>query len=356
MRVFAIILLFTLPITVSAQYNGLLSGNFFGRQPSARAESMGKAYTSVDGDLGAVYFNPAGISSLKGIALYGAYTPPSFYATEGYYTYFGAGYHVNKYLQIALSQFHFDYGKTNFVGVKEIPFSERNTLTVASEPIKDLYLGLNANYLVFETGIIGKKRSFYLDFGAIKRFTFLQGETCKQSVNLAASISNFTLSTMAFGEEGSRVHSELPITARFGVNYKFTYNTDFGIADLETLQFLVQGEYQNVLNSDYYSAYRAGGEIVISEILALRGGYYIETVNDNGMPSVNYGEISTLTFGFGLQLPLNKLTNLPLNIQFDYVSLPQQAYSRSFTEFDNFTTYSLSLNWLLKETDSSQGN
>lgn len=353
MRIFAIILLLTLSSEASGQYKVLLAENFFGRQPSARAEAMGKAYTSIDGDLGTVYFNPAGIASLNGVAISGSYTPPSFYMTEGYYTYFGAGVKLTPYLRFAFTQFQFNYGNTILAVPGNTPFSKRNTLTIASEPFKNFYIGVNANYIVYETGVIGKESSFYIDFGAIKKFDFWQNESTGHSASLGASISNFTLSTMTFGKDNSyRPVDELPVIGRVGVNYQFNFKKDVLIQNLQILRFLAQGEYRNVLNDDLRTAYRAGGEILLCEILALRMGYYKETVDNMSLPDENYDEIIAITAGFGLQLPLNNLTKLPVIISFDYTSLPQQPYSELYTDFENFTTYSLRINWLFKKMEA----
>src|SRR5690606_3497947 len=124
---------------------------------------------SVHGDLASVYFNPAGIGSLRGAEIYSSYTPPGYYATEGYYTFFGAGVKVNDYLRVAVSQFQFNLGETN-TGRSTPGFAKHNTLTLASEPIQNLYIGLNASLLVYDPVIVGPERSFYLDFGAIKKF------------------------------------------------------------------------------------------------------------------------------------------------------------------------------------------
>ncbi len=314
---------------------------------------MGKTYTSIDGDLATIYFNPAGISSIRGVEANSSYTPPGYYLTEGYYTFFAAGVKVNDYLRLAFSQFQFNLGKTEFLSARVPPFAKHNTLTIASEPIKNLFIGLNANLLVYETGVIGEEISFYLDLGAIKKFEFLQKESTGHSVNIGASVSNFTMSVMTFGNNKFESASELPVTGRFGVSYQFLLDKHLLHENLETLKFLIQGDYQNVFNSDFYTAYRGGGEVLLLEILALRIGYYKEEENDLRLPLENYDEISAITTGFGLQLPLNKLTNLPLNIRFDYTSLPQQPYSNTFSDFDNFTTYSLRLNWLFKEKDKS---
>ena len=349
MRRFTIHFLLIVPTLSFGQYKYyFLKENFFDRQQCARAEAMGKSYTSVDGDLTTVYFNPAGVATIKGIEIDGSYTPPTYYLTEGYYRYFGVGYRINKYFQVAFSQFHFDYGKTNILGVNTTPYSERNTLTISSQPIKNLFLGLSTNYFIWQPGLDKPVTSIYLDFGAIKKFQFLQKETSGHSVNIGASISNFNYSKITFDFNGYKSINDLPVTTRFGANYQFALNRHLLIDTLQTFRLLIQGEYQKVLNSDYESAIRTGGEIMLLEILSIRAGYYKEIEYNYGFPSVNYGFISGLTYGIGLQFPLYKLTKVPLNINFDYTSLPQPLHSTVVNHWDNFTTYNLRLNWIFR--------
>ena len=54
----------------SQKYTGGNQELFFGRQSSAKIEAMGQVSTAVTGDLSSVYFNPAGISDLKGVQIY----------------------------------------------------------------------------------------------------------------------------------------------------------------------------------------------------------------------------------------------------------------------------------------------
>jgi hypothetical protein len=344
----AIIFLLLFPLTAYGQYNAFLKVNFFGRQQNARAEAMGRSYTSIDGDLTTVYFNPAGIATIRGIEINGSYTPPSYYSTEAYYRYFSAGYRLNKYFQFAFSQFHFDLGNTEIPNINKRPYSERNTLTLSSEPVKNLLLGLNVNYLVWQPGLDKTATTFHLDFGVIKKFQFLQNQTSGHSVNIGASIANFNYAKATLDYNGATSINDLPVVTRFGANYQFCLGKRLLTDTLKTLNFLVQGEYQNLLNSIYETAFRVGGEIMILETLSIRAGYYIEKENDFGYPSVNYGKISSFTYGLGLQIPFYKLTKIPMNVNFDFTTLPQPKFSTISPDWKNFKTYNLRLNWIFK--------
>lgn len=346
MKLFTSIFCLIIPITSFGQYlPGFLPEFFFGRQPSARAEAMGKGYVSIDGDLATVHFNPAGIGSIKQLEINTSYTQPGYYLTQGYYTFYGVGYRVNKYLQFAVSQFHFDFGKTNAANAIKTPYREKKTLTISSQPIKNLLVGLNANYFVWQPGQDNSANSLYFDFGVIKKFAVFKKQ---HTLNIGASISNFNYANIKANLMGIDSKFDLPVITRYGASYQFKYGKIFFIDTVNIFKVLLQSEYQMLLNSKYRSGIKFGGELMILNLLAVRAGYYKEKVFNNNLPDDNNSEIKDFTYGLGLQIPLYKLTKIPMNINFDYTSLPQVSYSRTRTNWDNFTTYSLRLNINLK--------
>jgi hypothetical protein len=89
MKKLILLLLLANYFTSFAQYkSGFLPEFFFGRQPNARAEAMGKGYVSIDGGIGSIFFNPAGVTKIQNLEINTCYTPPNFYLTKGYYTYY----------------------------------------------------------------------------------------------------------------------------------------------------------------------------------------------------------------------------------------------------------------------------
>jgi hypothetical protein len=344
-----IILLFSSPIICYCQYQpGFLTELFFGRQPNARSEAMGKAYTAIDGDLGSVYFNPAGVATIKKMEITTSYTPPGIYLTKGYYTFYGVGYRVNKYLQLALSQFHSDYGKTQVINATKTPYSEKNTLTVSSEPIKNLLVALNTNYFVWQPGIDKTSTAIYFDFGLIKKIPIALKKRNRHSINLAASISNFNYASTNATFNGITNKYYLPVINRYGISYELKYGKYFFIDTVNIFKVLLQSEYQMLLNSKYRLGIKFGGEIMFLNILSLRAGWYKEKVYNFGLPDDNNSEIKDFTYGVGLQLPLYSLLKIPVNLNFDYTSLPQVSYLKTRNDWPNFKTYSLRLNIFLK--------
>ena len=351
---FSTLILFV-PLLSFGQYNyGFLQESFFARQPSARAESMGKGYSSIDGDLSTIFYNPAGTATLEGIEINTSLASPYYNAKNAKYNFISAGYNINKYLTIGISSNHFTFGEeVNFINnagniEKHIPTNSFYSLNLSSQPIKNLYVGLNTNYLIWKP-IDKTASSFFFDFGVIKRFEFGQKISTKHSINVGASITNLNSAKTTIEYNGNKSEDKLPIISRYGMNYQFNLNKKWVSDTLTTLRIILQGDYQYLLNSDYHHGFHTGLELMFLDVLFTRIGYYKENLNDFGFPFANENEISEITYGFGLQIPLNKLSKIPLNINFDYTYLPQPSYSKTKNNWENFSTYTVRLTWVMKK-------
>ncbi len=208
-------------------------------------------------------------------------------------------------------------------------------------------VGLNSNYVVWKI----PDNSFdavYFDFGVIKKFQFGDTSSTPQSINIGASISNLNYAKFQMNTRTVSRVEPLPVINRYGVNYQFHLNRKVVIPQLTTFSALVQADYQLLLNSDYYNGFHTGAEITLLEMLALRVGYYDRNEDDSGYMDSHVDKISDITYGFGLQVPLNKLTKIPLNLHFDYTSLPQVNLTKINYDWENFSTYSVRLDWVMK--------
>jgi hypothetical protein len=347
-----------LPVICFGQYKvgGIYDLTFFSRLPSARAEAMGKAYCSIDGDLTTAFFNPAGTATIKGFEINGSLASPFYLLNKAKFGYISSGYKINNYLILGLSWNYFNSGYTSNITddmgnltLSYTPYNSNYSLNVSSQLIKNLFFGLNANLFTSNFGLNKKTYTPFFDFGAIKKFEFLQKLNSGHSVNLGASIVNLAFAKgTSYNDFGKKFVEELPVITRFGINYQYNLDKNFLFDSLKTLRLLVQADYQRLLNSDYYSGIHTGGEIQFFEILSLRIGYYNEKIDNKGNTISNNSDIHSFTYGIGLQIPLYKLTKLPLNINFDYISSPQPSYIKTVTNLDNFTSYNLRLNWMLK--------
>ncbi len=352
MKRLLIVLFFVIPALTNGQYTyGLLQEMFFGRHPSARAESLGRAYCSIDGDLASVFYNPAGTATLKGLEMNNSFASPYYLAEKAIYSFLSLGYNVNKYLSVGVSRNHFSYGQEVSVidggGIltdEYIPENTNYTLNVSSQPIRNLLIGLNANYFMWKRAGLSTY-TVYFDFGIIKKFQFAEKEFTHQSINIGTSITNLNFAKLKQDFYGNKINEELPVITRFGANYQFFLNKSWITDSLNTLRVLLQGDYQVLLNSKYYSGYYTGLELELLEILSIRLGYYKEYHREFYVLSSNH-DFRSFTYGLGLQIPLHKLTRVPLQFRFDFTSLPQVSYVANKT-WDNFSTYTLRINWMI---------
>jgi hypothetical protein len=346
-------------ITASAQYDyGFEQYFFFGRHPSARAEALGKAYAAIDGDLYSVFYNPAGISTIKKFEVNYSNAHPLYLAEKAKYYYANAGYKISDYFVFALSFNQFSWGDNissvdahgNIIGYDAI-YTNNYTVSIASQPFKDFHAGLNINYYDnHEFPGTQVSNPLYFDLGILKLFRLSQKETSANKLNFGASLGNLNAAELAITYNGQKSVGELPSILRLGAAYFFTYNKHGNLDSLNTVDIIIQVGYDDPVNSKYLTAIRVGMEIKLFEIVSLRMGYYTESLHDYGFPDFNYSELNDFTYGLGLALPLVKVTpeRLPLTIAVDYTTLPQPLYAIQHPfgeEFSNFHTLNLRLSW-----------
>jgi hypothetical protein len=357
MKKVLLILFFAIPLFSFGQYqDGFMQEFYFGRQPSARAEALGKGYSSIDGDLATIFYNPAGTATLKGAEINTSFASPYYFLEKAKYNFISAGYNVNPYLTIGISRNHYTMGEEvylsddmgNPISKGYAPTTSLYSLNISSQPIKNLFIGLNSNYLLWKL-FDESANSIYFDFGVIKKFEFAQKTTLNHTINIGASIKNLNYAKIKWDLNGNEFEADLPVITRYGVNYQIQLNKNWISESLNTFGLLVQADYQYLLNSDYHNGYNTGLELMFLEILSVRVGYYQESQDDYDSPALNANELSEFTYGLGLQIPLDKLTKIPLKINFDYASLPQPSFTKSQPSFENFSTYTLRVNYLLKK-------
>ncbi|MCH8317516.1 MAG: hypothetical protein IIA88_03325 [Bacteroidetes bacterium] len=101
---------------------------------------------------------------------------------------------------------------------------------------------------------------------------------------------------------------------------------------------------------------RFGTELTFLEILSVRIGYFSEKhyrllSNDNTIYSYSTipQKVNKITYGFGIQLPLNKIygNKFPINISIDYALLPQEFYINSWDDKDYYNNINVSINWVI---------
>ena len=194
-------------------------------------------------------YNPAGTATLEGTELNTSFASPYYQLRDARYSFFGIGDKLNKYFSMGISRnqitridtIFFHTGNTEEYNLKASLY----TLNLSSQPIKNLLIGANINYLdwpIYEN----LARAAYGDFGVIKVFKFAQKGSIKHRLNIGTSISNLNFAELEMDLNISS-STELPAILRSGVNYQFTWDKKMISDTLSIAKILMQGDYRKLL-------------------------------------------------------------------------------------------------------------
>ena len=300
-----------------ANSSGAVGIMFFGRQPSARVEAMGKNFMAFDGSISSAFYNPAALSFNKGISFSYSNSGPYYGLNSAEYNFVGGMYTSEKYGTLGFSFYqynpHFEPFSSGLTAFKQKV--TLYTVSYATELVPSLHLGINVNIftlwnkfppreeILLEIGAINRK-GIFPDIGILKSFNFSRANM-EHVINIGSSLFNATKEDFkqTTNIRGTR-DKELPVTLRIGASYQSSLNRRTGHYKLNTLSWFLAAEYQEILNSKYRSGLKFGGEITGFEILKLRMGYYREILpfSDNCSNCKKY--LSDFTYGAGIFLPL----------------------------------------------------
>lgn len=365
--ILAVILYSTISSGIFSQtYQGIFRELYFGRQPSAKAEAMGRGFSAVTGDALTYYYNPAGMASLNGLNINGSYAQPYYNFDTASYNFFGASYKIKKYGTVGLSRDYFDYGfdytviRTdeygNIIGTETVePKVAVYRLTLASEVIKNLFVGANFNLfhpnLFGDNSIlVGNEQSatesdiFYFDLGVIKSFD-IKSKKVEHRINLGTSLINVNSAEYSLldNDQGEK----LPVIFKIGASYNLSIEDKKFSSKLKSFDLLVNIEYEDLFNSQYFGGFHGGMDLTFLEILSLRAGHFTMKYDPFYADSSSY-TVSDFTYGFGVNIPIRQLTNskTPIEIKFDYVNLMQPQYNLYKSDWSNFQVYTFTFNWI----------
>lgn len=350
------------------------SGIFYGQPSSARATGMGLTTITLDG-IENVFYNPATIGLTKekiNVHLNYALGSPVYKGSQ--YPFLGVSYRINDKLIVGLSNLNWWDEKnspwTTQIGGFNESVNKRSqsvyTVSGAYNVIPGLQVGVSGNYLVSRSVDNNVTNSeFLLSLGAIydKNVDLIKSDKfSNQTIRFAGSLVNALMKNRI--EQTYQEHlnfRDLPIHLSFGAAYKatlaiqpnFTEGKGFFKGAPKTLDLAVHIQYRDVLagpkddivniNHEYNSAIGIGTEAWFMDLIALRLGYYREKrpVGDDKLSGFwATGHKKGLTWGFGINLPLNRLTNgsLPFNSEVNFVtSKILDTYADNYTPPAYFT-------------------
>lgn len=355
MKKIIILLSFVLSHSIFAQqYNDFAWEIFFGRLPSSKTEAMGKILTLNFDPYFVSQSNPANLVTTKGVAVFYTYSSPLYELNDANYHYAGVSYNNPTLGAFALNVLWFNYGITfnitsptspEVIGTFE-PGMELYTLSYSNEISDWFSFGVNANLFVDN---LGEDQSFtgtFFELGLSRNFNLIKDSQLKDDLTIGTQLKNiFNQSFSAIDEAQS---DAFPQIFRIGVSNLFEYTDTEVFEKAYLFGFTIGLEYQDLLNSDKRTAYKAGGELSFIDIIFLRGGYYNESKIDYGFNSTDM--LEEFTYGFGLKLDFNRhfTEDFPLVLLFDFVSLEQPSYITDFSSWDNFTTFTFIANYRIE--------
>ncbi len=370
-----------------------LFGIFYGQPSSARATGMGLTTITLEGIENAFY-NPATIGLTKekvNVHLNYALGSPVYKGSQ--YPFLGASYRINDKLIVGLSNLNWWDEKnspwTTTIGGFDESVESRSqsvyTLSAAYNFVTGLQVGVSGNYLIGRSVDSNVTSSdFILSVGAIytKEVDFIKSENISnQRIRFAGSLVNALMKNRIEQTYLDNLnYRDLPIHLSFGAAYKatvaiqpnFTESKSFFKGAPKTLDLAVHLQYRDVLagpeetiknaNHEYNSAFGIGTEAWFMDLIALRIGYYREKrpVGDDKDEGIwATGHKKGITWGFGVNLPLNRLTNgsLPFNSEINFVtSRILDTYADNYTPPAYFTdrTFLFSVGVNLKFVNKNQ--
>ncbi|MBS1492518.1 MAG: hypothetical protein JST55_03345 [Bacteroidetes bacterium] len=360
-KILVLILLLVSGITYSQsdKYDGYLEELFLARQPSARAEAMGRGHVADNQNDFGSFYNPALSGLSEGLNINTSFSGRYYNSRQSFFNYFGATYKLNKIGSIGLSRYHFDFNEEYSVSTIYKPYIY--TLNFSREMVKDFYAGVNIN-LVEDNNPRFPVREFNnkglvptFDFGVLKNFEIhaVQNKFESHKFKLGLSVNNFTNSKYVYSDLDFTYNVYLPVIFRIGGSYDFIQKGDRLKKNGEEFSFLGYFEFEKILNIAKYYTYKAGCEFCIYDILFFRMGYVSRNAGfTNSILSYYLSKFTQFTYGAGVKIPLDLIFKMktPLLIKVDYVNLRQPGRDNgglnTEVPYPNFNTIGINLNWV----------
>ncbi len=350
-------------------------GIFYGQPSSARATGMGLTTITLGGIENAFY-NPAavGLTNEK-VNVHLNYASGSQVYKGGKYPFLGISYRVNEKLSVGISTLTWHDEKNSpwstIIGAFDENVERRSqsvyTLVGAYEVIPNLNIGLSGNYLVDKAVDNNVTNSeFILSLGAVydKEVNWIKSENVNnQKIRFAGSLVNALMKNRIETTYqdflnyrdlpihltlGTSYHLSLPFTANFTKNKGFFKGAPNAVNLSLHLQYrdVLKGPEKDVVNTNHEenTAFGIGAEAWFMDLIALRMGYYKEDRPNEGPKGDGSRWVTHdkrgFTWGFGANLPLNRLTNgkIPFNSEINFVtSKLLNEYGSNYTLPSYFT-------------------
>lgn len=284
--------------TASTGFGFLLVGQ------SARATAMGEAYVPISNDINAIFWNPAGLVAVERGGFTATYT--RWLADSKLYS--GAVSYKIPFGTVGISLISFtpqEFEETTIFnpGGTGTMVSGTGTalgLVFAKRLTNKLSFGLEARYLQQN---LHKEQISHIDFGVSTMFA-----TGFASSRIGMSLKNFGADKAVVTDDPFR----MPMVFNFGAAMEI-----FGeLGDPVSLTLSLTNAFDLEVEKEQF---RAGTELWLQNILALRAGYKF----DKGLFGINR-DIYTWSIGAGLK---KDFAGRGLAVDFSYAAVDESAFS-----------------------------
>ena len=356
-KLFLLILLLFIQTKLFAfykEYEKYSSGLYLERSNSTKSESMGRTLVANNDGVFTILANPAGNHQLEGFDLGYSHSSPVYLAEKAFYHFLGINYGSKEYGVIGLSWYHYSLGEE----------TSKTTSGINQEPEKytpgvSLYtfnyaksfgslLAVGVNFNIYQDKLNYETATAYpVDLGIKKTIQIIKTKHENRKMHFGLSIQNITNVTMDYYDMfGTKIKNGVvfPVILRAGTAYQFSFGPNTVLENRYKYGFLLNIEYEDVLNYSYKTAFKAGGEFSFLDLLFIRMGVY--SLN---MPGGywNKDRVTDITYGAGINLPIEYFVDMkyPLNIVINYLNMKQPSYIVDYDKWGNYSTFSINIVW-----------
>lgn len=332
---------------------------FFGNAPHARNEALARAGVTLGGGTSSAFYNPASLGLVEEGNVMLSHSAPYYVLTGSNYLYAGASYRVLGPWVVGLAMNRFTVGPTTFtvdIGGVDYPIDVGSTthltLTNAVEVLPGLNVGVNVNaflWKLFDDVPAGFGPN--VDAGLHYRLALPGMPAGEHGLRAGASVTNVALQGVRYAApDGFEAQNTFPTVMRLGVAYEAGWTVGLPGAGEGPLTVLGLVELQEVLNSPFRTAVQAAAEVGVYDVVAFRVGGYTESQDDFGVDN-NRARVWDLTYGFGVRIPIDELTDgrAPIRVALDYTAIEPAPVVFRGTRLPNRSTITLGVDWAVPE-------